>query len=333
MVDDKQVIIDGVVLKMNLDPEQSNKLKNLMWMEMHDFSVTRIMDTEIVVRDETFNEEALRMFFVAKSVQGCTKRTLKHYGNTIRQFTRFINDKQLNQVTTNDIRYYMAIKKERDGNSDVQINNIRLVLSSLFGWLMEEEYIEKNPIAKIKKIRVEKRVKKPFSEDEIEKIRYGARDDVRLTALIEVMMSTGCRISEVSGMNRSDVDGDEIIVYGKGKKERTVFLNAKAKQALNRYLATRTDKNDPLFVSMDKNHKRLLVSQMGKEIRMLGRENGVNDTHPHRFRRTSATIALNRGMPIDQVQMMLGHESIETTTMYAISAQEAVKANHKKYVV
>ena len=186
---------------------------------------------------------------------------------------------------------------------------------------------------KIKGIRVEKRIKKPFKDVELERLRYKASDNIRLTALLEMLISTGCRISEVSSMNRNDLEGDEIIVYGKGKKERTVYLNAKAKLALERYLATREDENKAMFVSIDKPHDRLKVSQMGKEIRELGKSCGVNDTHPHRFRRTSATMALNRGMPIEQVQLMLGHESIETTTLYAISAQEAVKANHKKYVV
>ena len=153
---------------------------------------------------------------------------------------------------------------------------------------------------KIKGIRVEKRIKKPFKDIELEKMRYEAASDVRLSALLEVLLSTGCRISEVSGMNREDLDNDEIIVYGKGKKERVVSLNAKAKLALGRYLATRTDTKKPMFVSSDKPHERLLVSRMGQEIRELGKRCGVKDTHPHRFRRTAATMALNRGMPIER---------------------------------
>lgn len=333
MNDEKEEIINSIRMKMNLPHEEDQRLKNLLWMELYPYSVIRIQETDIIVRDETLNETALRMFFIAKSIQGCTKRTLNHYRNTIRQFLTFLNDKPVDQITTNDIRYFLAVKKERDGNSDVNINNLRLVLSTFFGWLYEEEYIKKNPINKIKKIRVEKRVKKPFKDVELEKLRYGATEDIRLTAVLEVLLSTGCRISEVSGMNRDDLDGDEIIVYGKGKKERTVYLNAKAKLALERYLSNRTDDEKPMFVSKDKPYNRLLISGMGKELRDLGKACGVKDTHPHRFRRTAATLALNRGMPIDQVQLMLGHESIETTTLYAISAQEAVKANHKKYVV
>ena len=330
---EKEEVINSICMKINLDHEKMQTLKNLLWMELHPYSLVKISGTEMVVRDETFNENALRMFFVAKTVQGCTKRTIQYYKNVILQFIRFLNDKPVNQITTIDIRYFFAVKKERDGNKDSNINNMRRVLSSFFGWLHEEEYIEKNPMNKIKQIRVEKRIKKPFKDIEIEKLRYAAADDIRLTALLEVLLSTGCRISEVSGMNRKDLDGDEIVVYGKGKKERTVYLNAKSKIALERYLATRTDSNEPMFVAKDKPHARLLVSAMGKEIRDLGKICEINDVHPHRFRRTSATLALNRGMPIEQVQLMLGHESIETTTIYAISAQETVKANHKKYVV
>lgn len=332
MNSEKEEIINAILMKMDLPHDDSQRLKNLLWIELYPYSVIRIKETDIIVRDETFNENALRMFFIAKNVQGCTKRTLGYYRNILRQFLAFLDDKPINQIDANDIRYFFAVKKERDKNKDSNINNMRRVLSSFFGWLHEEEYIAKNPMNKIKGIRVEKRIKKPFKDVELEKLRYAAADDVRLTALIEVLLSTGCRISEVSGMNKDDLDGDEITVYGKGKKERTVYLNAKAKLALERYLGSRTDDKKPMFVSKDKPHDRLLTSQMGAQIRELGRQCGINDVHPHRFRRTSATMALNRGMPIEQVQIMLGHESIETTTIYAISAQEAVKANHKKYV-
>ena len=150
---------------------------------------------------------------MAKNIQGCTKRTLQYYGLTIKAFLTFLNYKSLDQVTANDIRYYLAVKKERDKNKDSNVNNIRRVLSSFFGWMQEEEYIQKNPMKKIKKIRVEKRVKKPFKESELENMRYEAASNLRLTALIEVLLSTGCRISEVSGMNRQDLDNDEIVVY------------------------------------------------------------------------------------------------------------------------
>lgn len=243
MIDEKEEFINIISMKMNLDSESDSRLRNLLWMELHPFSLIKIIDTSIQVRNETLNEEALRMFFVAKSVQGCTKRTLTYYRGILTQFISFLGDKPVDQITTNDIRYYFAIKKERDGNKDSEINNKRRVLSSFFTWLYEEEYIDKNPMNKIKGIRVEKRIKKAFKDVELERLRYEASDNIRLTALLEILLSTGCRISEVSSMNRSDLEGDEIVVYGKGKKERTVYLNAKAKLALERYLATREDDN------------------------------------------------------------------------------------------
>jgi integrase/recombinase XerD len=303
-----------------------------MYINLNDYSITEITDTDIVVRDESLNEEAVRMFFIAKNIQGCTKKTIGYYGLTIKAFLEFMGNKPVNQITTNDIRYYLAVKKERDGNKDTNINNIRRVLSSFFGWLLEEEYIQKNPMAKIKTIKVEKRLKKPFKDEEIEKMRFAAKDNLRLSAILEVLLSTGCRVAEVEGMNREDLEGNEIVVYGKGKKERTVYLNAKCKMALERYLKSRQDDNPAMFVTQDKPHGRLKISGIEISIRNLGKSVGVKDTHPHRFRRTAATTALNRGMPIEQVQLMLGHENIETTTLYAISDVEQVKANHKKYM-
>lgn len=332
MRDIKEEFINNVVMKVNLDEEQSRKLKNVLYMELYEYTLARIGNTDVAVYQEGINENAVRMFFVAKNIQGCTKRTLEYYKGTIGAFMRFMQDKPLNLITTNDIRYYLAIKKERDGNSDTNIDNIRRTLSSFFSWLHEEEYIDKNPILKVKKVRTEKYVKKAFKDMEVEKLRQGAKNDTRLAALIEVLLSTGARIGEVRNMDISDVDGDEIIVKGKGKKERIVYLNAKAKMALDLYVKERDDECPALFVSKDRPHKRLEISALGSSIRELGRAAGVADTHPHRFRRTAATMALNRGMPIDQVQIMLGHSSIETTTIYAQSAQETVKSSHKKYL-
>lgn len=332
MKEEKEKFVNDIVMKMNLEREESQKLKNLLFMELYDFSLVRITNTDLVVSDEDKSQEILKMFFVAKRVQGCTERTIRYYANTLRLFFSMIQ-KPVIEITTNDIRYFLATKKERDNNSDCNINNYRRVLNSFYSWAVEEEYIPKNPVAKVKKIRTEKYVKKAFKDVELEKLRMEAINDVRLTALLEVLLSTGCRISEVRNMNRNDVDGDEIIVKGKGKKERVVYLNAKARVTLKRYLESRDDNNPALFVSIDKPHARLEISGMGILIRELGKRAEVPDTHPHRFRRTAATMALNRGMPIDQVQQMLGHADIGTTTIYATSAQEVVKSNHKKYVV
>ena len=339
MKDEKEEFINNIAIKLELPREEVQKIKNLLYMELYNYSLSKIESTDIVTYDENINKEAVRMFFIAKNIQGCTKRTLEYYKSTLSEFFKFMQDKPITEITTNDIRYYLAVKKERDGVSDTTMDNLRRNLSSFFGWLLEEEYIVKNPILKVKKVRQEKYVKKAFTDLEIEKLRLQVsrieEDDkrIRTSALLEVLMSTGCRISEVRNMNRNDLDNDEIVVKGKGKKERIVYLNARAKLALGQYLNTRTDDNPAMFVNLDKRHLRLEISGMGSDIRKVGGEAGVSDVHPHRFRRTAATMALNRGMPIDQVQMMLGHSNIETTTIYARSAQETVKASHKKYVV
>lgn len=332
MIDEKENFINEIVMKMGLDREQSQKLKNMLHMYLYDYSMVKIQNTDIAVTQETRTQEAYKMFFVAKRIQGCTDRTIENYKNCLGMFFREIQ-KEVENVTTNDIRYFLAMKKERDKASDCHVDNLRRVLSSFFTWCVEEEYIEKNPVSRVKKVKVEKYVKKAFSDIEVEKLRQAAMGDLRTQALLEVLLSTGCRISEVYNINIGDVNGDEIIVKGKGKKERIVYLNAKARISLENYLKSRKDDNKALFVSEQKPHNRLKTNGMEYKIRELGRKAGVEDTHPHRFRRTAATNALNRGMPIDQVSIMLGHSNIQTTTIYATSAQEIVKENHKKYVV
>ncbi len=332
MKDEKEAFVNEVLMLAVLPPDQERKMKDLLFMKLYDYSLIRIENAEVAAGGMDVMEEAYRMFFIAKRVQGCSKRTIEVYKYVIDDFFRTIH-KPLGEITTNDIRYFLALKKEKQQVSDTHIDNIRRTLNTFFNWMTEEEYIQKNPVLKVKKVRVPRYVKKAFRDIEIEKIRLKASEDLRDTALVEVLLSTGCRISEVSSMDRNDIDGDEIVVKGKGNKERIVYLNAKAKIALERYLKSRDDDNAALFVSKDKPHSRMKISGMGLVIRELGKAAGVDDVHPHRFRRTAATMALNRGMPIDQVQIMLGHSSIETTTIYATSAQETVKASHKKYVV
>ena len=212
-----------------------------------------------------------------------------------------------------------------------QDNELR-VLKSFFNWCSAEGYICKSPTLNIKPVKQEKRIKQPFSEVELEKIRNAA-DNIRDKAIIDVLYSTGVRCAELIAMNKEDIDGDEIVVFGKGEKERIVYLNARAKLSLQDYLNSRTDNNDSLFVELRSPHKRLTAGAVETLIRNVGNKAGVKKCHPHRFRRTCATIALNRGMPIEQVSQMLGHAKIETTTIYARSNEENVKNSHKKYVV
>lgn len=328
----KDLVVNEVVSMMGLDASGSERLKNIMLIAMHPYEFINKTGTELVVAEENEDQKMYQMFFISKRIQGLTDRTLQFYNFHVSAFLKFVN-KPIKEIDSNDIKYFLAVKKERDNNSDINVNNYRRAISSFFTWLMDEEYITKNPMRKVKKIKTEKKVKKPFTEDEIERMRSGIKDDKRLAAAFEVLLSTGCRISELVGINIEDIRDDEITVFGKGKKERVVYLNAKARLAIKEYLDSRDDDNPALFVAKDNPHDRLKISCIGANVRKLGRRCGVKNVHPHRFRRTCATLALNRGMPIEQVQLMLGHESIDTTTIYAISTKESVKMSHKRYVI
>lgn len=329
----KDIVTNEVVAMMNLGTAESNRLRNIMMIALQPFEIINKTGTEIVVAEENEDQKMYQMFFVAKRIQGVTDRTIKCYNQYLSAFLKFTN-KPIQEIDTNDIRYFLAVKKERDKNSDTNVNNYRRILSSFFGWLTAEEYITKNPMSKVTMVRTEKKVKKAFTEEEIERMRSCIpKEDKRLAAVFELLLSTGCRVSEIVGINIEDIQDDEITVFGKGKKERVVYLNAKARLAIKEYLDSRNDDNPALFVTKDMPHDRLMFSSIEVNVRKLGKEAGVRNVHPHRFRRTCATLALNRGMPIEQVQIMLGHESIDTTTIYAISNRESVKMSHKRYVI
>ena len=243
-----------------------------------------------------------------------------------------IGDKPLNEITTDDIRQHLAGCAERV--SKVTIDNKRRIYNSFFSWMEDEEHILKNPVKRIRKVRQEKKIPKPFSEEELERLRDAATGE-RDRAIVELLTSTGMRIGEMELLNINDVDfqAGEIVVFGKGAKERIVYLNAKARVALTKYLDSRSDKNKALFVSKGrKNPSRLMGRGAAMALKALEGKAGVENVHPHRFRRTAATIAISRGMPIEQVREMLGHVNIETTTRYAIVSERNVKASHAKYL-
>ncbi len=310
-----------------LNEEQLKQLELELAVVARDYDITKAERALEVYNNEDM--QAYQMFFVAKQVKNLSKRTLEVYKYAIDDFLRTC-DKKLKDITTNDIRWYLALKKQ---NGVTNLDNIRRYLSSFFSWLEDEEYIYRNPVKKIGPIKHKKDVKKPFTEEELERIRQACRDE-REKAVIEMLFSTGCRVSELSKMNRRDVDlnSKEAIVHGKGNKDRIVYLNAKAKVALMNYLDTRDDDEEPLFVSMDARHNRLLISWYENTIRELGEMACVDKAHPHKFRRTAATMALRRGMPIEQVKEMLGHENIDTTLIYAKMDEDELKIAHKKFM-
>lgn len=292
----------------------------------------------VVVYDNT-DKQLFGRFFVAKTALGLSPRTIAYYRETLREFFEWCK-KHIQDVTTEDVRMFIAHKKMQ-GNSASSQDNLRRNLSSFFTFMHEEGLIESNPLIRIKKIRQPKVVKLPFSEDELELMR-NAVENVRDRAFIEFLISTGCRVSEAISVNRADIEWDmsRVMVKGKGNKFRWVYLNARSAVALRAYLETRDDNEPALFGTRatylradgTRAPRRFEISGAGNMVRKLGRKVGVDNAHPHRFRRTAATLALRRGMPIEQVSKILGHASLNTTTIYANSTEDDLAIAHRKYL-
>lgn len=278
------------------------------------------------------NNNYLAMFLNAKKIEGCSERTLSYYKTTVEKLLDGITD-PIRKVTTDDIREYLANYQGLNDCSKTTIDNIRRNISSFFTWLEEEDYIVKSPMRRIHKIKTTKTVKEVISDEEIEKIRDKCKN-LRDLAIIDLLYSTGIRIGELVRLNIDDIDFEEreCIVFGKGDKERRVYFDAKTKIHLTDYINSRFDTNPALFVTLDAPYDRLQISGVEIRLRRLGRELGINKVHPHKFRRTMATRAIDKGMPIEQVQKLLGHSQIDTTMHYAIVNQTNVKVAHRKFI-
>ena len=274
----------------------------------------------------------LQMFLSAKRVEGCSDKTVHYYDSTIRNVLEAVG-KEAKQVTTEDIRLYLDRYQLESSVSKVTIDNIRRILSSFFSWLETEDYIIKNPMKRIHKVKTCKTVKETDSDEALELMRDHA-ECIRDLAIIDTLASTGMRVGELVKLNREDINfvDRECIVLGKGNKQRQVYFDARTKIHLQRYLASRTDDNPALFVTLQKPHNRLQISGVEIRLRNLGRELNLNKVHPHKFRRTLATMAIDKGMPIEQVQQLLGHQSVDTTLQYAMVNQANVKSSHRKFI-
>lgn len=325
-------IVDNIInmISNSFDFNQIQIISNAMYLVLNDYSFAK-KTQELVPKYNDEKTKAMQMFFVSKKVEGCTDKTLAYYNYVLKNFFTIIPH-ELTEISADTIRFYIAHRAMNDEISKCTQDNELRCLKSFFNWCSAEGYIGKSPTLNLKPIKQEKRIKQAFTEIELEKIRQAAKTK-RDKAMIEVLYSTGVRCAELIGMNKSDIEGDEVVVFGKGEKERIVYLNAKAKIVLEQYLIERTDNNPALFVSSVSPHNRMSTSAIESTIRRIGKDAGVKNCHPHRFRRTCATIALNRGMPLDQVSQMLGHSKIETTTIYARSNRSNVKSSHQKYVV
>lgn len=279
------------------------------------------------------NIEYMDMFISAKRIEGCSERTLAYYKATIEHMLSIIVI-PLRQVQTDDLRAYLAEYQLRNNCSKTTVDNIRRNLSSFFSWLEAEDYIIKSPIRRIHKIRTGSKVKETLSEECIEKLRDSCLQ-IRDLAMIDLLYSTGIRVGELVNLNINDINFEEreCIVYGKGNKQRKVYFDAKTKVHLKRYLEQRKDCSEALFVTLDSPFKRLKISGVEIRLRTLGRLASLDQrVHPHKFRRSMATRAIDKGMPIEQVQKLLGHQQIDTTMHYAMVNQSNVKISHRKFI-
>ena len=323
--------------------EQRETIKSAVFAALGNCEISEInVSTDIVVSEEK-NQRAISMFFIAKKVEGLSDKTLKYYRGTINKLFNVV-PKPVDLMTTDDIRYYLAIRQIEDKVSLTSIDNERRIINSFFEWLALEDYVQKNIVKPIKKIRFKKKKKKAFTPVEISKIKDAClslkseEQRKRALALIEVLLSTGCRVGEISGLTVDNIDLDigTAVVLGKGNKERTVYLNDVSKMRLKEYWACR-DSQSPYCFSSVAQGKKTLSGQMyisGIEIlvRELGKTAGVPNCHPHRFRRTMASEAIKRGMSVIDVQRILGHESLETTRIYLDLDDSSLKFLHQKYL-
>ena len=278
------------------------------------------------------NAELLGAFISSKKVEGCSDKTIHYYKSSIEKLIATVK-KNVCDIATNDIRCYLAEQQEQRGLSKVTIDNLRRIYSSFFSWLEDEDYITKSPVRRIHKVRTDALVKEVLTDENIEVLRDSCQE-LRDIAMIDLLLSTGMRVGELVKINRDDIDFQErqCVVFGKGNKEREVYFNARTKIHLKKYLEQRTDTNPALFVSLHEPHTRLTISGVEVRLRQLGKRVNLNKVHPHKFRRTLATMAIDKGMPIEQVQKMLGHVKIDTTLHYAMVNQTNVKIAHRKFL-
>lgn len=316
----------------NLTNYQLELLKNVLIIQFKNIEITVLTDEIKKKEEQNTNEKYINSFLSAKEIEGCSNRTISYYKENIQRLISKL-DKPIKGITTEDIRNYLSEYKEINNCGSVTIDNIRRVFSSFFAWLEDEDYIIKSPVRRIHKVKTASRIKETFTDENIEKMRDECKN-IRNLAIIELLISTGIRVGELVNLNIEDLNFEDrsCIVQGKGNKQREVYFDARTKIHLMQYLNIRKDDNKALFVSKNMPHQRLSISGIELIVRRIGDKTDVNRVHPHKFRRTLATIAIDKGMPIEQVQKLLGHVKIETTMHYAMVNQNNVKISHRKYI-
>ena len=325
----KQQIINEIVTAMlpNINNQQAEKLQTVLNNVLLHYSVCAFSENE-----KQEEPDYLELFLSAKRIEGCSEKTLNYYQATILTMLNNLK-KDVKQVTTEEIRQYLTDYQARKQSSKVTIDNIRRILSSFFSWLEDEDYILKSPVRRIHKVKTVSNIKETYSDEALELMRDNC-NELRDLAMIDLLASTGMRVGEMVLLNREDINFNEreCVVFGKGNKERMVYFDARTKIHLQNYLNSRDDSESALFVSLKYPHNRLKINGVEKRLRNLGQQLGINKVHPHKFRRTLATLAIDKGMPIEQLQQLLGHKRIDTTLQYAMVKQSNVKIAHRKYL-
>ncbi len=325
----KEQLISQVQQQMlpYLNNEQLRKLRAAMEFCLH--GVELIQTAQPCEQEQP---DAVEAFISAKRIEGCSEKTLTYYRNTIEAMLD-ATGKKAQQVTTEEIRQYLTTYQTQRRASKVTIDNIRRILASFYSWLEDEDYIVKSPVRRIHKVKTAKIIKETYTDEALEQMRDNC-DSLRDLAIIDLLASSGMRVGEMVALNRDDINFNEreCVVFGKGSKQRLVYFDARTKIHLRNYLDSRTDSNPALFVTLRAPYSRLQIGGVELRLRQLGRKLSIPKVHPHKFRRTMATSAIDKGMPIEQVQQLLGHQKIDTTMHYAMVKQQNVKLAHRKYI-
>lgn len=319
--------IEQAMLK-KLDNAQLEALHDVLIRAFKAMTITAVAETD----KEPDNEKIVTEFLSAKRIEGCSDKSLNYYRKTITAALDSVG-KGIKHITTDDLRTYLTNYQAEKKSSKVTMDNIRRILSSFFSWLEDEDYIIKSPVRRIHKVKTSKTIKETYTDENLELMRDNCVE-LRDLAMIDMLASTGMRVGEMVLLNRGDINFNEreCIVLGKGDKERIIYFDARTKLHLQNYLDSRTDDNPALFVSLRSPYNRLTIGAIELRLREMGKKLGISKVHPHKFRRTLATMAIDKGMPIEQLQRLLGHQRIDTTLQYAMVKQSNVKLAHRKYI-
>lgn len=328
----KQDFINDVVQNMLPFLNNAQMIQLVKVLEFVCNNVEIVENTQVNKQQEVSDYKLVQNFLSSKRVEGCSEKSLNYYQATILKMLEGVN-KNVQRITTDDLRSYLTLYQQKKNSSKITIDNIRRILSSFFSWLEDEDYILKSPVRRIHKVKAATIIKETYTDEALELMRDNC-NNLRDLALIDMLASTGMRVGELVLLNIEDINFTEreCVVFGKGSKERIVYFDARTKIHLQNYLNSRSDSNNALFVSLKAPFRRLKIGGIEVRLRELGKKLNITRVHPHKFRRTLATMAIDKGMPIEQLQKLLGHQRIDTTLQYAMVKQSNVKLAHKKYI-